>query len=225
MSLLRRDLMNLTPLGVSRSFVTTTVAGVADIEYYRYIDGLNANGPASMMMCVNEPLRNQLGSGTQVYGSEASGSEIIRAFRLVIPRPITINQVFVNVTVAATSTFRVGIWDTISTTTGDILPNTILKDSGDAATNPAALRPATLNYRIATPGLYWIGVAFKTSAGSTVSVHGGLQSCNIGVTAALLPVQCIKRTFTYGALPNWGTTFTAETGGAISTWMNFSSVG
>lgn len=207
----------------SKGYVDTAAAAAAskDYAYNRWIDGIS--GGSTFMHALYDPHLNRGPSGT--IGVGVGTPEKIWAFKWVEPRARVIDKVFVNITVAAASNWRAGIWTADNVSTGDERPVTLVKDSGNVATNPAGLKSATMSYRTTANTLYWIGITFQNSAGSTASACTAAISTNLAVHSSLSPIICISRTFTYGALPaTFGTTIAGETSGVPAAWLSYSGL-
>ena len=199
-------------LGGASIIISSTGGTAASTEpkYRNYLEGFNANGPTNMMTCINAPQKNTSPSGTQVYGSGAD-PVTVTALPMVVDYRATLKTVSIVVTVAATSFFRVGIYNAWAPE-GDRLPSTLHSESAAAATNPSGVKAATLN-SILDPGYYWVAIQFQNSAGSTVNVHNAASGENLGfIPAGITPVLALTKTQNFGAFAStWGNTYTQLT--------------
>lgn len=186
----------------------TGLSSESDPKYRNYLQGANVNGPATLLQLVNAPSGQIAGSGTISVGPGAD-PKLIYALRYTIDYPVLLVSLKVSITVAATANWRAGVYG--SGGNGDILPKTLLADSGNVATNPAGTKSATLNVRL-QPGNYWFVTHFQNSAGSTINVHDVTRSDNLGTDSTLVPVNGLTQLQNFGALPaTWGSTYTLST--------------
>lgn len=166
-------------------------------------------------------LRFRKGGSTRYFTTgilDAAGTtaeisaNILYAIPFFVARTEKFDRIAINVTVAAASLARLGIY----ADDGTIAPGRLVLDAGEVSLTPSGVKEITISQELIGGQLYWL--ALVSDAGATANRSLALASLYgviLGVSSALPTAwyTAYYRSFTYAALPDPFGTPTIGTGG------------
>ncbi len=157
----------------------------------------------------NYPPANLIGAASSTL---AAAADFIYVVPFIVPNTGTYTRISVHVQAAGSNNMRLGIY---SDTNG--VPNALVLDAGTVSVASTGQKNITISQSLSA-GVYWL--AFLAQSGGTSIFAAPAAGVNniLGMSDSSTPIGALRRSFTYGALPNpFGTAPTAI--GSVSPWI------